>query len=96
SSNNAESEAGRKALLSISHAKQPNSETIDEDPVFGRSGWKESGISQDIEINAKADFLEPEGISLSQIKAAQIVSRKLCSKLPLKTIYLEHRIISAE
>ncbi|KAK4866498.1 hypothetical protein LT330_008430 [Penicillium expansum] len=76
----------RKALLSISHAKPPKAaKPLTKIQLLVAQAWREAiGISQNIEINAKADFLELGGNSLSQIKVAQIVSRKLCSKLPLK------------
>lgn len=76
----------RKALLSISHTTQPKpGRPLTKIQLLISQAWREAiGISQDIEINAKTDFLELGGNSLSQIKLAQIVSRKLSSKLPLK------------
>ncbi|KAJ5879749.1 Pyridine nucleotide-disulfide oxidoreductase class-II [Penicillium solitum] len=76
----------RKALLSISHTTQPKAgKPLTYVQLLVSQAWREAiGISQDIEIDAKTDFLELGGNSLSQIKLAQIVSHKLGSKLPLK------------
>lgn len=47
--------------------------------------WREArGLSKDVEINIDTDFLEIGGNSISQIKVAQIVSRKLGLKVPLR------------
>ncbi|CAG8926205.1 unnamed protein product [Penicillium salamii] len=76
----------RKALVSISHHTQ-NEETqpLTQTQALVAEGWREAiGLHDDVPINATSDFLELGGSSLSQIKLAQIVSRKLRFKLPLK------------
>ncbi|OKL56657.1 hypothetical protein UA08_08292 [Talaromyces atroroseus] len=47
--------------------------------------WREAlGLSKSVGINADTDFMELGGNSLSQVKLAQIVSRMLGDKIPLK------------
>lgn len=76
----------RKALVSKCQFTQGKAtEPLTQTQSLVAEAWREAiGIGEEVAINADSDFLELGGSSLSQIKLAQIVSRKLSSKVPLK------------
>ncbi|KAK9848547.1 Pyridine nucleotide-disulfide oxidoreductase [Penicillium brevicompactum] len=86
----------RKALVSKCQFTQGKaSEPLTHTQSLVAEAWREAiGISEEVVINADSDFLELGGSSLSQIKLAQIVSRRLGSKVPLK-IFIWNTELSA-
>lgn len=85
----------RKSLQShLDLTIRQNQKTLTSLQSLVAQGWREAiGLPETVQIGEDSDFLALGGNSLSQIKAAQITSRRLNIKLPMR-LFIWNTVLS--